>query len=145
MISIFKATVPNSVFSSDEPPTTQEAPQEESWLNRLDRGYRLKNGILGWQHFFSCPALYHSLFGEVTKATARGATAASLGRAAVASYLGASFLLGVGLGIGINYLPYIIGDEKTVGDRLGDAATDYFGPCDLDGTFFKVGRFLGLA
>ena len=60
-------------------------------------------------------------------------------------HLAASFLVGLGVGIGINYLPLAFGAKKTVGDQLGDDATTLFGPCDTQGTFFKVGEFFGLA
>ena len=77
---------------------------------------------------------------------ASGAATVSVGYVAAMSVLAvASFGAGALTGSGINYLPNLFGHEKTVGDHLGDAATAVFGPCDTQGTFFKVGEFLGLA
>lgn len=147
----------HSFFAISEQPTTQEMPpanvSTKRVLDRVDRGFRLHRGAVGWGLlggeipltcilFSSARSLDLSLALAGVRALRLAPVAA---RAVAVPHLAASFVVGVGFGIGINYLPLAFGAERTVGDYLGDAAIDIFGPADQQGNLFKVCEFLGLA
>lgn len=150
MISFFKATGLDSVFPSNEVATNPKSLFE---LDEIEEKNRMKPvintlvGLAGAQAFFGVGKIPGFPFGLLHNA--RGLPILGLRGGALLGYQGAllagSFVSGVMMGSGLNYLPQFLGAKKTVGHHLGDAAIAVFGPCDRHGTFFKVGQFLGLA
>lgn len=77
---------------------------------------------------------------------AKGSTAvATAGVGATAVAVATGLTIGVGLGYLIENTPRWLGAKKSVSDGIAWGLEKAFGPADLNGKFFKVCEFLGLA